>query len=65
MTYEEFEDKFRGRMLVFHAEAWALRKQAPSDLGMMIDGHHRELKLLLREMYNALNPPITPPKVPK
>ena len=59
MTESEFIQKFRGRMLMFLMEAWAVRKVIPSDLGMVADQHALEVKRLLSEMYDALCPSQT------
>ena len=56
MTREEFQARFRGRMLVFLMEAWAARKENPSALGQLMDAHALQLKGLLGEMYDALAP---------
>lgn len=68
MTYEEFEAKFRGRLLVILTEAWAVRKMAPSDVGMFMDKHYIEIRQALRDIYNSLVPakpaPTPPPNGP-
>lgn len=56
MTREEFTNKFRGRMLLLMTEAWAVRKESPSALGIVMDAHAVEIKRLLMEMYEALSP---------
>lgn len=56
MTREEFNLKFRGRMLVFLTEAWACRKHAPTELGRLMDEHAVALRQLLGEMWDALQP---------
>ena len=56
MTREEFMQKYRGRFLLFLTEAWAVRKEAPSSLGLVMDGHAQELRRLLAEIYDDLAP---------
>lgn len=51
----------RGQLLVFVAEAWAVRHDEPSSLGRTMDAHHARLRRLMREMYDRLVPP---PAVP-
>lgn len=41
---------FRGQMLLFITEAWAVRKQAHSDLGLTLDLHHLRAGELMREI---------------
>lgn len=53
MTRDDFYKRFQGRMLLFLADAWAARKGSPADLGLLMDDHARQLKGLLREMYDA------------
>lgn len=61
MTQEEFENRFRGRMALFITEAWAVRKESPSDMGLVLDIHFERGKALLREMYKVLTPEQKPP----
>ncbi len=65
MTKPEFEAAFRGKMLVFLAEAWAARKESPTSLGLLMDDHHRKIRGLLGEMYDALQPPPPAPTAPE
>ncbi len=58
MTRDEFHRRFQGRMLVLLTEAWACRKSQPSELGMLMDNHARQLRELRNEMYDALVPPL-------
>lgn len=58
ITREEFQLRFRGRMLVFLTEAWAVRQLQPSQLGLVMDKHARELRGLLNEVYDALTPKL-------
>ena len=55
MTRDEFKRKFQGRFLLFLTEAWMVRKESPSSLGMVMDDHARSLRGLLDEVYDALN----------
>ena len=61
LTRDQFNAKFQGRMLVFLTEAWTARKATPSELGLLMDNHARQLRLLLGEMYEALAPVPVPP----
>lgn len=54
LSREQFEAKFRGRLLLLLAEAWAVRKAVPSDLGLLIDAHAVECKRLLGDMWDAM-----------
>ena len=54
MTQEQFIAKFRGRMLLFVSEAWAIRKENTTSLGMLMDGHNIEALRLMNEMYESL-----------
>jgi hypothetical protein len=63
MTRDEFNRRFQGRMLLHLTEAWSVRKLPPSDLGMFMDDHARQLRQLLGEMYDALAPEPPPPRV--
>ena len=47
MTQEQFIAKFRGRMLLFVSEAWAIRKENTTSLGMLMDGHNIEALRLM------------------
>lgn len=60
LSKEEFHARFRGRMLLFLNEAWAMRKESPSALGMAMDQHYQSCRQLLSEMYDALCPPPAP-----
>lgn len=60
MTRQEFVEKYRGRLLVHLAEAWAVRRESPSQIGLIIDGHHRQIKELLADIYRDLCPPADP-----
>jgi hypothetical protein len=59
VSYEDFEAQFRGRMLLFVTEAWAIRQEKPSALGQALEEHHLQARRLLREVYTTLVP--TPP----
>ena len=61
MTREDFEARFYRRLLGLAGEAWAMRKESPSEFGIVMDRHLREIRVLMREMYDAL---IPPPKAP-
>lgn len=56
LTREEFILRFRGRLLVFMSEAWAVRRENPSALGLVLDKHSMDAKELLAEIYEALVP---------
>lgn len=56
MTQEEFENKFRGRMLLFVTEAWTIRDKKPSELGLILETHHVRAMEMLRQMYATLRP---------
>lgn len=56
MTQDEFENKFRGRMLLFVVEAWTVRDKKPSELGLILEGHNVRAMELMRQMYNVLAP---------
>lgn len=56
MTRDEFFQKYRGRMLLYLTEAWAARKEAPSDLGFLLDKHTRGLRQLLDDIYDDFHP---------
>lgn len=58
LTREEFNQRFRGRMLLFLAEAWSSRKAAPSELGILMDSHAVSLRQLLGEMWEAMAPEV-------
>jgi len=58
MNREDFVRRFRGRLLVYLVEAWACRKEQPSDLGRLMDEQCVQLKNLLQEMYDAVHPPV-------
>ncbi len=51
MNEEEFLQKYRGRFLLFLTEAWACRTHKPSELGLLLDHHSRQLEGLLRNIY--------------
>lgn len=57
---EDYRQKFRGRFLLFLTEAWAVRKEAPSALGLTMDAHALALKQLMDEVYDYLIPPAPP-----
>ncbi len=59
MTREEFKSKFKGRMLVMLADAWACRKAGATELGFLMDQHTLQLKQLMDDMYAALVPDPT------
>lgn len=54
MTKEEFIQRFRGRMLLFVSEAWAIRRVVSSEAASVMDAHHLEMRRLLDEMYDAM-----------
>lgn len=62
MTRDEFYRKFQGRMLLFMAEAWAVRKEKADSLGLVMDQHAHSLKELMREMYDAMQPETKAPQ---
>lgn len=57
MSRDEFYKQFQGRMLLFLTEAWAVRKESTTSLGLYMDLHAQRLKLLLKEMYDAAHEP--------
>lgn len=57
MTFDEFDQLFRGRMLLALSDAFASRHEPPSALGLLIDKYALDQKRLRLEMYNALIPP--------
>jgi hypothetical protein len=61
VTREEFHARFRGRLLLYLTEAWAVRRSPPSELGSLMDAHVVQLKALLNEMYDVL---VLPPAAP-
>lgn len=54
MTREEFRAKFRGRMLIFLTDSWAVRKEAPTAMGLVMDQHLQAARNLLDEMFDSL-----------
>lgn len=67
MNKDDFVAKFRGRLLLFITEAWAVRKESPQSLGLLMDDHARQLKMLLNEMFDSMHQPAkngTPNKEP-
>lgn len=56
MTEQEFVAKFRGRFMLFVADAWSIRREKLADQGMAFDQHCLRAKELMREMYAALCP---------
>lgn len=60
MTKDELWAKFRGRFLLFIADAWAARKDMPTAQGLIYDVHLIEGKKLFFDILDAANPP---PKV--
>ena len=60
MTREEIVAKYRARLLLFVTEAWTVRKESQSVLGLVLDNHHRELQQLLGEIWRDFNPAIEP-----
>lgn len=54
MTREEFRAKFRGRMLIFLTDSWAVRREVPSAMGLVMDRHLLEVRNLLDEMFDSL-----------
>lgn len=62
MTRDDFVAKYRPRLLLFIAEAWAVRREDTRTLGLVMDNHHRELRQLLAELWSDFNP--EPQKVP-
>lgn len=61
MTRDQFYQQFAGRMLLFVTDAWANRAASPSDMGHRLQSHQLQAKELLRDMYDALNPPKAEP----
>lgn len=51
MTEDEFLNKYRGRFLLFITEAWACRSRPPSELGLTLELHHRQLEVLLKDIF--------------
>jgi hypothetical protein len=62
-TKEEFMTKYRGRLLVLLAEAWACRREQPSALGLLMDRHALDCRRMLAEMYDDLAPAEKPAAV--
>lgn len=60
----EFKRKFRGKNLMFGAEAWAVRKLPPSELGHAFDLMLIQLNVLLDEQFDFLVPFEPPVKAP-
>ncbi len=60
LSKEEFKSKFKGRMLVMLADAWACRKAGATELGFLMDQHTLQLKQLMDDMYAALVPDPVP-----
>lgn len=54
MTREEYLAQFRHRWLGLFSEAWGSRHLKPSDYGLMMDRHLREMDLLISEMHESL-----------
>lgn len=73
MNRDEFISRFRGRMLLCLTEAWAVRKAAPSDLGILLEQHNVNCEKLLVEMWSCLQPaqplapkaPVNGPRAPR
>ncbi len=57
MTRPEFIERFRGRMLLYMTEAWAVRHNPPSELGTKVDAHFHDLGKMLGEMWDCLQNP--------
>lgn len=51
MDEEAFVQKYRGRFLLFLTEAWSCRSRPPSELGMLLDGHQKQLEALLKDIH--------------
>jgi len=54
VTKDEYIVKYRGRFLLFLAEAWACRKESPSSMGMVMDNHAMQLRHLLTEIWDDI-----------
>lgn len=61
MTREEFAAKYRARLLLFITEAWAVRQQPPSHLGLTLDRHYSEVRKLLGDIWEDFNPILDKP----
>lgn len=61
MTKEEFICRHRGEMLLFLAEAWAIRGASHGELALTMDRHHLRCRKILADIYDELCPP---PEVP-
>lgn len=60
LTREEFIARFRGQMMHFLGESWAIRKATPSNVGEMMDAHVIIMNRLMNEMFDALSPTCNP-----
>ncbi len=56
MTQQEFYAKYRPRLLLFATDAWGMRKEKPSEVGLALDNHVSSLKGLMEDMYKDLCP---------
>ncbi len=62
MTLPQFIAKYRAKLLLIATDAWAIRREQPSDVGMALDRHLASIKGTLKEMYDDLAPaePLDP-----
>ena len=60
MTDEEFVLKYRPLLLHYLADCWAVRKEAPSAIGLLMDVQMQSLNVLLYQMFKDLRPQETP-----
>ncbi len=54
MTKDEFISRHRGEMLLFLAEAWAVRQAAHGELALTMDRHHLRCRKILSDIYDEL-----------
>jgi hypothetical protein len=54
MSKQDFISKWRPQLLLFVTEAWAVRREKPSDVGLVLDRHHVRLQEVLSEIFEDL-----------
>lgn len=57
MDKQEFAQRFRFRLRGMVLEGFSTRREAPSELGMRMDGWNHEIERMLNEMYDCLQEP--------
>ncbi len=66
MTRDEFITRYRPRLLLFLTEAWACRTKQPSELGLLVDGHARQIELILDDIFKrCIEKPVNGVAAPK